>query len=61
MIGINIGSQSTKFSASEELPNKEIYSVKDFKLNINLNDILDRFIPSIIQFKETNRLFGQST
>ena len=61
MIGINIGSQSTKFSVSEELPNKEIYSVKDFKLNINLNDILDRFIPSIIQFKETNRLFGQST
>ena len=61
MIGINIGSQSTKFSASEELPNKEIYSVKDFKLNINLNDILDRFIPSIIQFKEKDLLFGQST
>ena len=61
MIGINIGSQSTKFSASEELPNKEIYSVKDFKLNINLNDILDRFIPSIIQFKEKDLLFGHST
>ena len=44
MIGINIGSQSTKFSVSEELSNKEIYSVKDFKLNINLNDILDRLI-----------------
>ena len=61
MIGINIGSQSTKFSVSEELSNKEIYSVKDFKLNINLNDILDRFIPSIIQFKEKDLLFGQST
>ncbi len=64
MIGINIGSQYTKFSASEVLckkNNDDVYHSKDFKLNQQLNDIIDRFFPSIIQFKENNRLIGEST
>ena len=64
MIGINIGSQYTKFSVSEVLceeNNDDVYHSKDFKLNQKLNDIIDRFFPSIIQFKEKNRLIGEST
>ena len=64
MIGINIGSQLTKFSASEKLPEKnknDVYHSKDFKLNQKLNDIVDRVFPSIIQFRENNRLIGEST
>ena len=61
MIGINIGSQLTKFSSGNIISKKEIYKAKDFKLNPLLNDILDRVFPSIIQYKENIQLFGTST
>ncbi len=64
MIGINIGSQLTKFSVSEILPEKnknDVYHSKDFKLNQKLNDFVDRVFPSIIQFRENDRLIGEST
>ncbi len=61
MIGINIGSQLTKFSSGNIISKKEIYKAKDFKINPLLNDYLDRVIPSIIQYKETTQLFGTST
>ena len=63
MIGINIGSQLTKFSAIEIMMDKkdDVYHSKDFKLNQNLNDFIDRVIPSIIQFREKDRLIGEST
>ena len=61
-IGINIGALLTKFSAIEPLKEKEIYNEKDFKLKLVLNDIIDRVLPSIIQYKENNTIFiGQST
>ena len=64
MIGINIGSKLTKFSASEKLPEKnknDVYHSKDFKLNQKLNDIAERVFPSIIQFRENDRLIGELT
>ena len=61
MIGINIGSQLTKFSSGNIISKKEIYKAKDFKINPLLNDILDRVFPSIIQYKENIQLFGTST
>ena len=63
MIGINIGSQLTKFSAIEIMMDKkdDVYHSKDFKLNQNLNDFTDRVIPSIIQFREKDRLIGETT
>ena len=60
-IGINIGSLLTKFSSCEPLQEKTIYNALDFKLKIILNDIIDRVLPSIIQYKENNTIFiGQS-
>ena len=54
MIGINIGSQNTKYSAGDLIYVKDIYSTTDFKLNPILNDYLERVILSIIQFKDDN-------
>ena len=63
MIGISIGSQLTKFSAREALPQKEngIYDYNDFKIKLDLNDILDRVLPTTLQIKENNILIGQTT
>ena len=61
MIGINIGSQNTKFSAGNLICVKDVYSAYDFKMNQTLNDYVDRFILSIVQFKEDNILIGEST
>ena len=61
MIGINIGSQYTNFSAGNMNLEKTIYTPLDFKLNPLLNDHLDRVLESIIQYKENNRLFASST
>ena len=63
MIGINIGSQLTKFSAIEIMMDKkdDVYHSKDFKINQNLKHFIDRVIPSIIQFREKDRLIGETT
>ncbi len=63
MIGISIGSKLTKFSAREALPQKEngIYDYNDFKIKLDLNDILDRVLPTTLQIKENNILIGQTT
>ena len=61
MIGINIGSQNTKYSAGDLIYVKDIYSTTDFKLNPILNDYLERVILSIIQFKDDNNFIGEST
>ena len=61
MIGISIGSQLTKFSAREALPQKAIYDYNDFKIKLDLNDILDRVLPTTLQIKENNILIGQTT
>ena len=61
-IGINIGALLTKFSVCEPLSKKQIYNSKDFKLKLELNDIIDRILPSMIQYKENNiTLIGRST
>ena len=60
-IGINIGSQITKFSSGFIPSNKVKYKTNDLQINQLLNDILDRNLPSIIQYKESNRLYGSST
>ena len=61
MIGINIGAQTTKFSGGFLTSKKERYETSDFKINPFLNDILDRVNLSIIQFKEANIFFSNST
>ncbi len=61
LIAINIGSQTTKFSSGSLKAKKNKYKTKDFQINILLNDITDRNLPSVIQYKEINRLFGGST
>ena len=43
MIGINIGSQNTKYSAGDLICVKDTYSTTDFKLNPILNDYLEIF------------------
>ena len=61
LIAINIGSQTTKFSSGFLKAKKKKYKTKDFQINILLNDIIDRNLPSVIQYKEINRLFGGLT
>ena len=61
MIGINIGAQTTKFTGGFLTSKKERYETSDFKINPFLNDILDRVNLSIIQFKEANIFFSNST
>ena len=64
MIGINLGCQKTTICNSEEKEKsikKEKYNNMDFKINILMNSQGDRCISSIIQFKETNRLYSENT
>ena len=64
MIGINLGCQKTTICngglKSTSLL-KDIYNNYDFDINILLNSQGDRCISSIIQFKETNRLYSENT
>ena len=64
MIGINFGCQKTMIcigDIKEERKKKEKYSIYDFEYNILMNDQGKRSISSIIQFKDTNRLYSENT
>jgi hypothetical protein len=61
MIGINVDTNFTKFSAGNLTSEKKHYTPLDLKLNPLLNDHLDRVLESIIQYKENNRLIALST
>ena len=61
MIGFNIGAQTTKFSLGKVSSNKIIKNLNDFKENILLNNNSEKIILSIIQFKESERLYGESS
>ena len=64
MIGINFGCQKTTICngvLKNEILNKKKFNNKDFEINLLMNSQGDRCISSIIQFKETNRLYSENT
>ena len=64
MIGIKFGCQNTVIcygKIKDSSKNKNILNILDFENTILINEQGNRNLASIIQFKETNRLYGENT